>query len=570
MHTRLIARCALFLWILGGILTNSPAQCVNPPSGLVAWWRAEGNAFDTRGANDGVLIGGVGFAEGKSGVGFVFSGAGDEYVQLPPEPFTFPNEGTAAAPFSFELWFRTSASGVILGQQDVTPFAIPDDGYVPALYVGTNGLLHAYMFWGLEDVIVTTNAVNDGNWHHVVVTYGSNLETLYLDGKPVAVMFGAQYGYSRDYQYQLGTAYTGGWPGTPGMWFPFEGMIDEVCLYNRALSAAEVSTLYGAGSAGKCVEPVLRQRYSFNEPAGSTLVPDSKRQSHGVILYSSPTPPHTNGVPDGTGFTGTGQLRLGGTSGYVQLPPYLASWLTKATFEVWVTWYGPATSTWQRIFDFGLSDRGLNASGTGTNYIVLCPSRGGTEVLGFEQTTVNPFGNVVDPNALVLGAPRQMPIGREVYVAVTYDPAMGSQLYIDGQLITSVLGKTLNPLKEIADLNCWLGRSQWQRDPHFNGQYNEFRIWDGILTAPEIANHYAGGPDQDLVPISSPFVTAFVAPDGIRLSWPESFSGFAVESSPHPTAGPWTQLTGQVSRANGFWEVRIPVSVADTFYRLRR
>ena len=40
--------------------------------------------------------------------------------------------------------------------------------------------------------------------------------------------------------------------------FPFNGDIDEISLYSRALSSAEIAAIYDAGSAGKCLAPLNR------------------------------------------------------------------------------------------------------------------------------------------------------------------------------------------------------------------------------------------------------------------------------------------------------------------------
>jgi hypothetical protein len=500
-------------------------------------------------------------------LGFAFSGIGDEYVKLPSDLFPAPKDGFGSVPFTFELWFQTSSNGVILAQQNLEPFEIPT-GYVPGLYVGTNGLLYAYMFWGLDDVLVSAGPVNDGQWHQVVVTYDGLMEVLYLDGLFMDMTPGSQFGYDPNYKYQLGTGYTGGWPDATGHWFPFAGIIDEVSVYNRAFSAQEVADLY-ALQANRCVGPILRQRYSFNEPVDATTVLEARRGGHGLLLYANPESPYTNGVPDGSGFTGEGQLRLAGQSGYVQLPPQLASLLTVATFEAWVTWHGPATSSWQRIFDFGSNDRGFNASGTGTNYIVLSPAIGGTEVLGFQQTTVNPFGSEVDANALILSGPERMPMNRELYLVVIYDPTKGaSRFYINGQLISQINGKTLNLLSEIVDFNCWLGRSQWQRDPHFNGSYNEFRIWDGALSDLTIAEHYAAGPDQHLGPVLSPLVEIDVKGNAVMLSWPGDATGYTVETAVTMDGPEWQSVIVIPEVIQGKHSVTLTNSGATTYYRL--
>src|SRR5208337_4569763 len=197
---------------------------------------------------------------------------------------------------------------------------------------------HLFEGAGEPPFISNSTPVNDGRFHHCAVTYDGTNEFMFVDGQAVASMPFTQKGYgSGIYQYQLGTGYTAGWPDTPGDWMPFAGIIDEASIYNRALTANEVAAIFNARSAGKCTvaelaAPVLRHRYSFNEPAGSTTVTDSAGGADGLLLFASSTAPYTNGASDGSGLTGGGQLTLAGTDGYVSLPAHLVSTLANVTF----------------------------------------------------------------------------------------------------------------------------------------------------------------------------------------------------------------------------------------------
>jgi hypothetical protein len=565
---------AASLWMVASALCAYAQTCTPPPSGLAHWWRSEGNGFDAVALGDGVLIGGVQFAPGKVGTGFLISGSGDDYIALPQDLFPMPTAGEGNAPFSFEVWFQTSASGVILGQQDQPPFNSELGGYVPAIYVGTNGLLYAQLFWSTATQLVSSAVVNDGNFHHVVATYDGAVETLYLDGTSIGSTPLTQGGYAATYYYELGTGYTGGWDGTTGEWFPFTGVIDEPSVYNRALAAGEVATLFRAGSAGKCAPPepglVLRHRYSFDGAPGSLVVTDSVRAANGVLVFGSQTAPFTNGVPDGSDFSGNGTLNLQGTCGCVLLPPRPISGLSNFTLEAWITWNGPVTSVWQRVFDFGLSERGTNAMGLGTNYVIFTPARGGTELPGFEETTVNPFGTNVDPEALVLAGNQSFPIGQEVYFAVTYDPGGGSaRLYLNGVLVGSASG-TFNTTSRLTDYSSWLGRSQWDRDPYFNGSYDEFRIWQGILSDQEIASHYAAGPDQQFATFR-PTLTLARSGANIVLSWRSDGTAPAqLQSTTRLFPATWLDVTNSVGFSNGTYSVMLPASAGATLYRLRQ
>src|SRR6188474_656097 len=86
-------------------------NCALPPAGMLSWWRGEGNGLDYEGIHHGTVMGGGGFAPAKVGRGFVFSGSGDDYLNLPPNLFPMPTSGSGNTPFSFELWFQTASGG---------------------------------------------------------------------------------------------------------------------------------------------------------------------------------------------------------------------------------------------------------------------------------------------------------------------------------------------------------------------------------------------------------------------------------------------------------------------------
>jgi hypothetical protein len=287
-----------------------------------------------------------------------------------------------------------------------------------------------------------------------------------------------------------------------------------------------------------------------------------------LLVYGSPGAPYTNGVPDGSSFSGEGSLQLNGASGCVSLPPRLLSSLSNFTVEAWITWNGPDTNVWQRVFDFGISDRGTNANGIGTNYVIFTTARGGTGLPGFEETTVNPFGSAVDPESLVLTGPAPMPIGQEVYIAITYDPlASLTKLYFDGALVASS-SNDVNATSRFMDYTDWLGRSQWDRDPFFNGSFNEFRVWEGVLSDADIDSHYAGGPDQQFV-TSRPVINIAAAGNRLVLAWPAGGNGaFQLQTTRSLSAPAWVTVTNEVILSNNIYTVTLPADAGASFYRL--
>jgi hypothetical protein len=547
---------------------------VPAPAGLVSWWQAQSNALDSIGTNHATLMNGATFAPGEVGSGFVFSGTGNDYVALPPDVFPFPTNGEGHTAFSFDLWFETSLYGVILGQQDVVPFGEMLLGYVPALYVGTNGLLYAQLFWGTGNQIASTTNVNNGNFHHAAVTYDGTNEFLYLDGVLVGGTPITQEAYSTNYQYQLGTGFTGGWPAAPGGWFPFHGVVDEPSLYNRVLSASEIAAIFNAGSAGKCTAAIvagpLRHRYSFNEPAGSRTAIDSVGAANGILYNASTNAPYTNGPSDGSAFSGTGHLTVLG-NGYLDLPDHIISGLSNLTIEAWVTLQSAAPGGWQRVFDFGGNDAGTNAAGTGTNYFCLTPSRGDAHVIGFIETGSNPNTTPADTNALNLNGTSAMAVGAETYVVITYDSKAGScQMFVNGALVSSVSGRSLNPLSKFSDYNNYLGRSQYRVDSFFVGQFNEFRIWESILTAQQVQDHFVAGPDEQFLTVARPTLALARAGSEVVLTWPtNNTTGFQLQFTRSLVAPNWQLVTNPVAVSNAVYRIAVPATNSPSFYRLR-
>jgi hypothetical protein len=242
--------------------------------------------------NDGTLDGDAATAQtsvvnsaplaGRSGSAVAFDGA-DDYVRLPDNLFPFPTSGNGNAPVSFEAFFKTTTGGVILGQQTHEPFSDQQNGWVPAVYVGSNGKLHVVMFQHYADPAVMQSSanVNDGAWHHVAVTYDGTTERFYLDGTLQGSRNVVQVGYSPTYKYQLGVGRTTYWPNDNGTWYPFSGMLDEVRVWNRARTAEEIAASWNKSLGGR--EAGLLAYYRFDEASGATAVDQTGNGNAGTL-----------------------------------------------------------------------------------------------------------------------------------------------------------------------------------------------------------------------------------------------------------------------------------------------
>ena len=206
-------------------------------AGAVNWWKGENNANDAVGGINGTFNGGPGYTTGKAGNAFSFSGAGQS-VDLGSSVGNF-----GKADFSISVWVRPYPTGdnkpvfvkrsansqgifgLTLAPNGTIGVEMRDDGANPCC---------GYTFTGTKNLA-------DGQLHHVVlVRQGSSIQ-VYADGAPAAGtpagnqalnLSSANYAAPK---FILGT--------NPYNQY-FKGEIDELQIYNRALSAAEVSALF--------------------------------------------------------------------------------------------------------------------------------------------------------------------------------------------------------------------------------------------------------------------------------------------------------------------------------------
>ena len=183
----------------------------------------------------------------------------------------------------------------------------------------------------------------------------------------------------------------------------------------------------------------------------------------------------------GNGWTGTlqnsatwstgelgGAVSLNGSNQYVTLPTSVVNGLTNFTISAWLNL--TANPSWARIFDIG----------TGTsNYMFLCANPGGANALRFAINTGS-GEQVINGTALSLGT--------WTHVAVTIVGGVGT-LYVNGQVVGTNTGMTLNPSSLGATNQNYLGRSQYS-DPYFNGKIDDFRIYATGLSGAEITSLY--------------------------------------------------------------------------------
>ncbi|MFS8101709.1 DNRLRE domain-containing protein [Lentzea alba] len=187
---------------------------------------------ENSGAQHGVVPGTAGALGGTADKAATFDG-NSSYVTL-PEKLT--NETMSLA---VELWFKTTTHGTLISYSD-NGFPNSAGKSTPLLYVGTDGVLYggfAKRDSGGPRQIVSADEVNDGHWHHALLSGAIDSQTLYLDGRKVGENLTGLIDHRQQKNLTLGAGYAKGFPATNDENFYFNGSIDEVAVYQHSVGS---------------------------------------------------------------------------------------------------------------------------------------------------------------------------------------------------------------------------------------------------------------------------------------------------------------------------------------------
>lgn len=378
---------------------------------------------------------------------------------------------------------------------------------------------------GGEQQINAPFAMPTNSWHHVAVTVDGSVGILYLDGAPVATNGSLTI---RPWQTlpQINNLGKSKFAADPF----FAGEMSSFRVYGRALSAAEISSIYQAN-------PILAHRYSFNSNAPAVW--DSIGMAHGTLQGNAVV---TNNALELTGATG----------GYVNLPGGLVSGSSSVTLECWAS-FG-VNGSWARVFDTGNINGAL-----GGQYFFYSPHSGsGGQRFELSTSTTTTFDI---PGTLD---------NRTVHIVCVCDPANSYMAVYTNGVLEAQLASSLPALTGVANAWSFIGRSMFSSDAYLNGTIDELRLYDGRLTPQQIAADDIAGPNVIGAFRVSVYPTNIVfASDGTNLNlfWPADYLGWRLQVQTNSVNGTnWVDVPG-ASVTNS---VTLPLdpTVQSMFYRI--
>jgi Concanavalin A-like lectin/glucanases superfamily len=254
-------------------------------NGLVGWYQAEGNTLDSAGHNDGTAVN-VLYAPGRIGSAFLFDGATSGVSLGVPVDFNFPQSES----FTLAAWFDSFGPNAPMSNGDIQDgqailflnYNCSGTPTAETLSIPAAGGPVSFMVRDLNGatVIVRSPSSPSFNSFHLAVgvreVSGTNKTVrLYLDGELAA----------SGVDPTSAALFSGvnSWIGRRNSCLSdnvFNGLIDDVRIYNRALTDSDVRSLYDAGGR-------LSLAISSNPAGAATAMVTGVVSNQTVILQSS-------------------------------------------------------------------------------------------------------------------------------------------------------------------------------------------------------------------------------------------------------------------------------------------
>jgi hypothetical protein len=285
-------------------------------------------------------------------------------------------------------------------------------------------------------------------------------------------------------------------------------------------------------------QAVLTHRYSFTND-DSDSVGGANGTNEGTAYNDS-----TNGVILDGG---------GDDSSYVSLPGGLLSTYRSATMDVWAT-ISVGQQPWSRLWEFA------DVGPANANELYFAPA--------WNNPTTVAFCSFDPPDGGFNLSSTPPPLVNQT-VHLTFVLGDGSvDIYTNAALYMTDTG-FIAPASQAGIVGSWIGYSPYG-DASIDGSVLEYRIYQGRLSSEEIKASDVLGPNVVLSATNAK-LSASASGGNIILSWPVANAGFAVETRTSLNPGSsWTTLTNAPTLEENQWQLTVPNSGVDQFFRLVR
>jgi hypothetical protein len=260
-----VLRNLLIIAVFGGVFIFSAVCFASVRDGLIGYWPYDGDTLDYSGFdNHGAAFGNPTFVGGKLG-SRALDFDGNDYVTMDGVADDFTGDDVTMA-----AWIKTTTSS----EGDWYSLNGTNGQYLLCI-LGGDIRFHE---GGWKPAAGVT--VNDGTWHHVVATRENMYVKVYVDGvRRSSASYTSAIGLDTGDRWSIAQEWDGGNPSDF-----FTGTVDEVAMWNRALTTTEIAYLYDDGKGNL---PTEGPYVEITESGSDTVVEENgATDNYSIVLKS--------------------------------------------------------------------------------------------------------------------------------------------------------------------------------------------------------------------------------------------------------------------------------------------
>jgi hypothetical protein len=299
--------------------TAATGACIAAPSGLVSWWPGDANENDIVGTNNPSVVNAVSLVPGEVLDGFTFGTLAS--IQIPAAP------SLANQHFTWSAWVQPDGPGPT---NDAEGTGILAQTFQGPPIVAPVQLLWRYMDYRFRfnfgdpttENIDSEDTFPPGAFYFITATYDGAVFRLYVNGNlegSFSEVKTVPYSSNTPWDIGQGGLWADALQNDPRTW---NGIIDEVQAFNRALSQPEIQSIFNAGRAGECKPASILSGGAVSASAFggfSSVSPGSWIEIYGSSLASDTRSWATadfNGINAPTSLDGT-TVTIGGKAAFI-------------------------------------------------------------------------------------------------------------------------------------------------------------------------------------------------------------------------------------------------------------
>ena len=430
-----------------------PVSCLPayvPTSGLVGYWPFCGNANDESGNGNNGTVNGATLTTDRNGVAnqaYSFDGI-DDYISILRN-----YQGS----FTTSIWFNSN------GNSQYKPLI---DAFDVNWEIQIMNSFLAYVSFDNSSNIQVFNSsilITNNNWNNLICTFNSNILNFYLNGNQID-QFTVNTLPINSGNYFLGASLTGSAQY-------FEGKLDDIGIWNRALTQQEITNLYTSTVPVSCLPAYVPTSGLVGYwPFCGNADDESGNGNNGTVNGATLTTDR-NGVANQA-------YNFDGYNDFISINDNQTLNVSNVTVSAWYNAvdYGSA----QQEFQGHIASK-RESSGWGTSFQLALENSTPNHTIWATYTIAGNGWAYYSSNSVLTSQ-------NWIHVTYTHDNT-SAKIFINGILVNTTL---ISGGLQINNLPLWFGArpNAGGNSAFFNGKLDDIGIWNRALTDCEIQNLY--------------------------------------------------------------------------------